>query len=63
MPLFKTIAQLTSGISLGVLTLLGILFLAGSISLAQVKWLALTVTIVWFVSASLWMWRDNGAEN
>jgi len=62
-PLFKTICQLLSWVSLGLLIMLGILFLAGSISLDQVKWLAIVVTIVWFVSASLWMWRDKGAEN
>jgi hypothetical protein len=61
-PLFRTVSQLVSWISLGVLTLLGILFLAGSITLDQVKWLAIIVTILWFVSASLWMWKDNGAE-
>jgi purine-cytosine permease-like protein len=62
MPLFRTISQLVSWISLGVLILLGILFLAGSITLDQVKWLAMLVTILWFVSASLWMWKDNSAE-
>jgi purine-cytosine permease-like protein len=63
LPLFRTISQLVSWISLGVLTLLGILFLAGSIGLDQVKWLAVIVTIVWFASASLWMWKDNGEES
>ena len=61
--LFRIIAQLTSWVSLGVLVLLGILFLADSISLDQFKWLALVMTIVWFASSSLWMWKDNGAEN
>lgn len=61
--LFRTIAQLASWTSLGVLILLGILFLAGSINLDQVKWMAFVVTIIWFVSASLWMWKDNGAES
>jgi hypothetical protein len=62
LPLFRTIAQLVSWISLGVLILLGILFLAGSITLDQVKWMGIVVTIVWFVSASLWMWKDNGND-
>jgi hypothetical protein len=61
-PLFRTVSQLISWISLGVLILLGILFLAGSITLDQVKWLGIVVTITWFVSAALWMWKDNGTE-
>jgi purine-cytosine permease-like protein len=61
-PLFRTIAQLVSWISLGVLILLGILFLAGTITLDQLKWLGIVVTITWFVSASLWMWKDNNSE-
>jgi hypothetical protein len=27
-----------------------------------VKWLMLLATIVWFVAATPWMWKDNGAE-
>jgi purine-cytosine permease-like protein len=61
-PLFRTIAQFLSWISLGVLILLGILFLAGSITLERVKWLGIVVTITWFVSAALWMWKDNGTD-
>jgi hypothetical protein len=30
--------------------------------LDTVKWLMLNNTIFWFVAATPWMWKDNGAE-
>jgi hypothetical protein len=30
--------------------------------LDTVKWLMLLATIVWFVAATPWMWKDNEAE-
>lgn len=44
------------------LTLPSILFLGGKLELNMVKWLMLVATIVWFVTATGWMWKDNGAD-
>ncbi len=61
LPVTRMVAQVTSWISLGVLVLFGILFMTGTLSLDAAKWVMILATLVWFVSASLWMWRDNGA--
>ena len=56
------ILQIISLLALIALTLPSVLFLAGRLELNMVKWLMLLATIVWFVTASLWMWKDNGDE-
>jgi hypothetical protein len=56
----KMIAQILSWISLVVLIAPSVLFLAGKMSsLDQVKWVMLLATILWFVTAPLWMWKEN----
>ena len=58
----RSILQIISLLALIALTLPSVLFLAGRLELNMVKWLMLLATIVWFVTAALWMWKDNGAE-
>lgn len=58
----RSILQIISLLALIALTLPSVLFLAGRLELNMVKWLMLLATIVWFVTATLWMWKDNGAE-
>jgi len=58
----RTILQIVSLLALIALTLPSIIFLAGGIELDTVKWLMLLATIVWFVAATPWMWKDNGAD-
>ncbi len=58
----RSILQIVSLLALIVLTLPSIIFLAGRMELETVKWLMLLATIVWFVTATPWMWKDNGAE-
>ncbi len=58
----RSILQIISLLGLIALTLPSVLFLAGRLELNMVKWLMLLATIVWFVTASLWMWKDNGDE-
>ena len=53
------VAKLISWISLIAVIAPSILFLAGRMELDQVKWIMLISTVVWFVSASMWMWRKN----
>lgn len=56
----RSILQIISLLALIALTLPSVLFLAGRLELNMVKWLMLLATILWFVTASLWMWKDNG---
>lgn len=58
--MIKTIAKPISWLSLVVLILPSLLFLMGKMEqLARVQWIMLLATIVWFVSASLWMWNSD----
>lgn len=54
----KIVIQVISWLSLAVLILLPIYFLAGKISHNQIKTGMLVMTAVWFITASLWM-RDR----
>jgi len=38
---------------------MGILFLTGAVTLDRVKWILIAVTIIWFVAAVLWMWKND----
>ena len=53
--------QIISLAALIALTLPSIVFLTGRIDLNMVKWIMLLATIVWFVTATPWMWKDNSA--
>jgi hypothetical protein len=59
----RPILQIVSLLALIALTLPSIIFLAGRMELNTVKWLMLLASIIWFVTATPWMWKDNGAEN
>ena len=59
----RPILQIVSLLALIALTLPSVIFLAGRLELDTVKWLMLLTTIVWFIAATPWMWKDNGAEN
>ena len=58
----RPILQIVSLLALIALTLPSIIFLAGRMELDTVKWLMLLASIVWFVTATPWMWKDNNAE-
>ena len=59
----RPILQIVSLLALIALILPSIIFLAGcNLELDMVKWLMLLATIIWFVAATPWMWKDNGAE-
>ena len=58
----RIIFQIISLLALIALTLPSVIFLAGKMELNMVKWLMLVATIVWFVTATPWMWKDNSAE-
>lgn len=58
----RPILQIVSLLALIALTLPSIIFLSGRMELDMVKWLMLLATIVWFVAATPWMWKDNSAD-
>lgn len=58
----RPILQIISLLALIALTLPSIIFLAGRLELNMAKWIMLLATIVWFVAATPWMWKDNGAD-
>lgn len=53
------VAKLISWISLIALIAPAILFLGGRMELDQVKSVMLISTVVWFVTAAMWMWRKQ----
>jgi len=55
---YRTILKIVALSSLIVLVLPSVIFLAGHMELATVKNLMLIATITWFVSATIWMWKD-----
>ncbi|UCF42519.1 MAG: hypothetical protein JSV99_07940 [Planctomycetota bacterium] len=52
----RLIAKIVALTSLLLLTSPSVLYLAGKASLDRVKQLMILATIVWFISASYWMW-------
>ena len=60
--MMRPILQIVSLLALIALTLPPVIFLAGRMELDTVKWIMLVASIVWFVTATPWMWKDNGAD-
>jgi len=56
----RTIFIVISVLSLVVLMAPSILFLAGRMELDTVKWIMLAATVVWFVAATPWLWKQTG---
>ena len=57
--MIQLIAKIISLLVLVALIAPSIMYLAGKIELDQVKiWMTVS-TIVWFISASLWMWKEK----
>ena len=56
----NTILVVVSLLSLVALMLPSILFLAGRMELTAAKWVMLLATIVWFVTATPWLWKQTG---
>ncbi|UCF17108.1 MAG: hypothetical protein JSW59_06535 [Phycisphaerales bacterium] len=58
----RPILQILALVTLIALTVPSVFFLAGRMELDTVKWIMLLATIIWFVAATPWMWKDNGAQ-
>ncbi len=59
----RKIAQIISWLSLVALTVPSILYLAGGrMELDTVKNIMLIASLVWFLSATPWMWKEKSAS-
>jgi len=56
----RTILIIVAVLSLVLLMLPSILFLAGSMELNTAKWLMLLATVLWFATGTPWLWRRTG---
>lgn len=56
----RSILKIVSLVSLIALILPSILFLAGRLDLDKAKWIMILATIIWFVTATGWMWKEPG---
>lgn len=55
----KMVIQWISWLSLAALILTAILYLVGKMDIAAVKQWMLILTVVWFVTAAMWMWKQE----
>jgi len=56
----RTMFIVISVLSLVVLMVPSVLFLAGRMDLDTVKWIMLAATVVWFLTATPWLWKGTG---
>ncbi len=55
----RTMFIIVSVLSLVVLMVPSILFLAGRMELNTVKWVMLAATVLWFAAATPWLWKQT----
>jgi hypothetical protein len=60
--MIRLIAKIISLLVLVALTVPPCMYFMNKMSLDQVKNVMLISTIVWFVTASVWMWQNNSAS-
>jgi hypothetical protein len=56
----RTLLIVVAVLSLVVLMLPSILFLAGRMQLDTAKWIMLLATVVWFAAGTPWLWKRTG---
>jgi hypothetical protein len=56
----RTMLIVVAVLSLALLMLPSILFLAGRMQLDTAKWVMLAATIVWFATGTPWLWNRTG---
>ena len=57
----QCMAKYIALVSLVLLIVPSVLFLMHHMELQTVKTIMLIATIIWFISATLWMWKENDA--
>lgn len=58
----KMITKIIALASLILVIVPSVMFLTGAMQLDKVKVVMLIATVIWFVSAGLWMWKDKSDE-
>jgi hypothetical protein len=56
----RTLTIVIAVLSLVVLMVPSILFLAGRMQLDTVKWIMNLATVLWFVAGTPWLWKRTG---
>ena len=56
----RTILIVVAVLSLVLLMLPSILFLAGRMELDTAQWIMLLATVVWFATGTPWLWKRTG---
>lgn len=56
----RTLLIVVAVLSLVLLMLPSILFLAGRMELDTAKWIMLLATVVWFAAGTPWLWKRTG---
>jgi hypothetical protein len=56
----RTLLIVVAMLSLVLLMLPAVLFLAGQMQLGTAKWVMLAATIVWFATGTPWLWNRTG---
>jgi hypothetical protein len=56
----RTLIIVVAVLSLVLLMLPSILFLAGRMELGTVKWVMLLATVFWFATGTPWLWNHTG---
>jgi hypothetical protein len=56
----RTLLIAVAVLSLVLLMLPSILFLAGRMELDTAKWIMLAATVVWFAAGTPWLWKRTG---
>ncbi len=55
----KMITKIIALASLILVIVPSVMFLTGTMPLDKVKLVMLIATVIWFISAGLWMWKDD----
>ena len=59
----KTVLQIVSWAACAATVVPAFLFLAGSMQLDTVKQMMMITTVIWFLTASFWMGKEDSANN
>lgn len=59
--MINLICKIISLLSLVALTVPSFMYLADKMNLDQIKNVMLMATVVWFITASIWMWKDDSS--
>ncbi len=62
MSAIKILARIVGYGSLIIMILMAVLYLTGTVKLEQTKLFMLIMTVIWFVSAGFWTWKEEASS-